>query len=133
MEGICARKGNYMSKLKVFKKMTFVAFGIFSLVPNYPVTSVKAADANTDFQNALATTPKGLKWKDDDFTVADFAKAYANRIANGTNQGNNSNKLVDQNASRVNNAKITQSTNPNTSKTSVIQMTNSTWQTGAVW
>jgi len=133
MEGICARKGNYMSKLNVFKRITFIVFGIFSLTINYPVTLVHAADANADFQNALATTPKGLKWKDDDFTVADFAKAYANRVANGTNQGNNSNNLVDQNASRFNNAKITQSTNPNTPNTSVIQMTNAKWQTGAVW
>lgn len=122
-----------MSRLNVFKKITLICIGIFLLIINYPATIIKAADANADFQNALATTPKGLAWRDDDFTVADFAKAYQNRVANGTSDGNNSNTLVAQNASRTNNAKITQSTNPNTPNTSVIQMTNATWQTGAVW
>lgn len=122
-----------MFRLNVFKKITLICFGIFLLIINYPVTIIKAADANTDFQNALATTPKGLAWRDDDFTVADFAKAYQNRLDNGTAQGNASNPTVAQNASRINNAKITQSTNPNTPNTSVIQMTNATWQTGAVW
>lgn len=122
-----------MFKLNAFKKITLTCFGIFLLITNYSTTIINAADANTDFQNALSTTPKGLAWRDDDFTAADFAKAYQNRVANGTNLGNNSNSTVIQNASRINNAKITQSTNPDSPNTSVIQMTNATWQTGAVW
>ncbi|MFC6176846.1 hypothetical protein ACFQAV_08325 [Companilactobacillus huachuanensis] len=122
-----------MKNSNIFKKITLICFGIILLSNNHLTTKVYAADTNQDFQNALATTPKGLTWRDDDFTVADFAKAFENRKANGTNLGNNSNSLVTANASRVNNAKITQSTNPVNPNTSVIQMTNATWQTGAVW
>jgi len=87
---------------------------------------------NPDFENALRTTPKGLNWDNDAFKIADFNKAYQNRVSAGTNLGNHSSENT-VNSSKMNNAKIIQSTNPKTPNTSVIQMTNDNYQTGAVW
>lgn len=91
------------------------------------------ASSNPDYDNALATAPKGLNWNNDAFSVADFSAAYAKRKADGTNLGNSSNYNVQQNASKVNNAKIIKSRNPNNPDTSIIQLTNNRYQTGAVW
>jgi len=122
-----------MNRLSFFRKITLISFGLILLLfSNYKTIDVKADD-NADFKKALATTPKGLAWNDDAFTIANFSDAYANRKANGTNLGNSSNSLVLQHASRVNNAKIIKSTNPKNPNTSVIQLTNNKYQTGAVW
>jgi len=121
-----------MKRSNFFKKIILISFGLILLLSNYKIMEIKADD-NADFENALATTPKGLAWNSDAFTVANFADAYANRKANGTNLGNSSNDKVLQHASRVNNAQIVKSTNPNNPNTSVIQMTNKKYQTGAVW
>ena len=84
----------------------------FLLQANY--LTVKAN--NADYDHALQTTPKGLAWDPDNFVVAKFPS-----------------KPSSSKGSDINNATIVNSTNPNNPDTSVISLTNGTYQTGAVW
>jgi len=124
-----------MKWLRLLKVLLLLCFGFLISLNSYQL--VKADEANTtnsDFEYALSSAPKGLHWNDDDFIIANFSTAYNNRVLNGTNIGNHSNKTVlSKNPSRRNNAKIIPSTNPKHPDTSIIQMTNAEHQTGAVW
>jgi len=85
---------------------------------------------NTDFDKALSTAPKGLAWNYGDFVLADFNKAAQSRNdPHITNSNNDLNPL----STYQNNADLIKSTNPNSLDTSIIQMTNDQYQTGAVW
>jgi hypothetical protein len=121
-----------MKKLRYLKILLLLSWSFFLLFHTYQVIKADADSTNSNFEKALRTTPKGLNWDNDAFKIADFEKAYQNRKAAGTNLGNPSSANT-INSSRINNAKIIQSTNPQTPNTSVIQMTNDNYQTGAVW
>ncbi|MFH5811392.1 hypothetical protein [Companilactobacillus sp. FL22-1] len=71
---------------------------------------------NADYDHALATAPKGLAWDPDNFVIAKFPS-----------------KPSSSKGSDINNASIVKSTNPNNLDTSIISLTNGTYQTGAVW
>src|SRR5699024_9167608 len=84
---------------------------------------------NTDFQTALDTAPKGLHWDDSAFSIADFQKAAINR------NGKLPVKVTDSNqkSALLNNAKIINVDENDPESTSVIEMTDGNYQTGAVW
>lgn len=126
------KKEAFMKKLRYLKILLLLSWSFFLLFHTYQVIKADADSTNSNFEKALRTTPKGLNWDNDAFKIADFEKAYQNRKAAGTNLGNPSSANT-INSSRINNAKIIQSTNPQTPNTSVIQMTNDNYQTGAVW
>ncbi len=69
-------------------------------------SSQNTSETNSDYENALKSTPKGLKWANSDFMKAEFPG---------------------------NQAEIVPSKNPNNLDTSVIKMTNSTYQVGGIW
>lgn len=84
---------------------------------------------NTDFQTALDSAPKGLHWDDSAFSIADFQKAAINR------NGKLPVKVTDSNqkSALLNNAKIINVDENDPESTSVIEMTDGNYQTGAVW
>jgi len=73
---------------------------------NVIAASIDSSTTNPDYEHALKTTPKGLKWNNKDFVQANFSG---------------------------NQAEIVKSKNPANLDTSVIKMTNSTYQVGGVW
>jgi len=118
----------------ISKRLLFILFGVALLMISTLLTTFYIVRADTitpndeDFEKALAKAPKGLSWNDKDFTLADFEKA-ANERPDVTNSMPN----VDHKSEKINRAKIFSSSNPNNPHTSIIQMTNGTHQTGAVW
>lgn len=115
-----------MNKYNSLKQLLFIFEGIILLSFSYQ--NVQAADTNPDYQHALDTAPKGLKWSDDTFVIADFQKAAENRRRNSLIKDFRGTS-TDHHSSLINNVEI-QTIND---KTSVIKMTNDNWQTGAVW
>jgi len=73
---------------------------------NVIAANIDSSTTNHDYETALKTTPQGLKWANDDFIKADFPG---------------------------NQAEIVGSKNPTNPDTSIIKMTNSTYQVGGVW
>lgn len=79
---------------------------VFAATDVNPTNSVVDAGNEKNYTDALAKTPKGLHWSDKDFIKANFED---------------------------NSAEIVNSTNPATSNTSVIKMTNGNNQVGGIW
>lgn len=84
---------------------------------------------NTDFQNALNTAPKGLHWDNSAFSIADFQKAAINRNGKPPVEPTKS----DHKSALSNNAKIINVDENDPESTSVIEMTDGDYQTGAIW
>jgi len=147
-------RGAFMNRCMASKRILSILLGlllliILSLFGGYQIVqSATAPDNyptsqyNDDYIKALNKAPKGLHWKDDDFILADFSKAaqyrreyptlpsgYINQDSLFRHQPNNYTGHTDM----TNYAKIAHSTNPASLNTSIIQMTNDTYQTGAVW
>ncbi|GEO59534.1 lectin-like domain-containing protein [Companilactobacillus bobalius] len=122
-----------MTKHNGLKQLLLIFTGAIFLFIIYSFTHVQIvrADDNKDYENALASAPKGLNWDNNAFVIANFQAAAEKRLRRPVIVP--SNNIF--NSSMTNNAQITQSTNPdpNTKGTSVIKMTNGTYQTGAVW
>ncbi|HIY93171.1 lectin-like domain-containing protein [Companilactobacillus sp. HBUAS56275] len=120
-----------MTKRNGLKQLLLIFIGIMLLLVLYLFNHIQIvkADDNADYEYALSHTPKGLNWDNNAFVVADFQKAAEKRLGRPVIVP--SNNMF--NSSTTNNAQITQSTNPDTKGTSVIKMTNGTYQTGAVW
>ncbi|KRN97597.1 lectin-like domain-containing protein [Companilactobacillus kimchiensis] len=114
-------------------RLLFISLGIFLLLNSYQSVQADTKSTNADYEHALETTPKGLNWDNNAFVLADFKAAAENRKRLGTNVGNKSNAAVRANSSMENNAEILHSSNPQNPDTSIIKMTNDTYQTGAVW
>lgn len=124
----------HMKYIHPFKQLSLFLFGFITILTFNLLSSQLVKADNVDLQNALATTPKGLSWENNSFVLADFQAASNNKLKIQSAPINNViNPLL--NNSLINNATITQSTNPDPDKkkTSVIQMTNDFRQTGAVW
>lgn len=120
--------GVFMHKNDALKRLIFALMGLMLLFLYSNNIHIAQAADNADYQNALKTAPKGLKWSDDTFVIADFQKAVDNRKHKTLDQSL-INPLVDHHSSLTNNVEITTTSN----QTSVIKMTNDNWQTGAVW
>lgn len=91
----------FKSKFRIIYIFLIIFFSILFIYLVNPNTAL--AD---DYQNALDTVPKGLKWSDDDFKKAGF-------------EGNS--------------ATIVNSNNPESPDTSVIKVTNGLYQVGGIW
>lgn len=102
---------------------------IFIFLIHFNDTQTVLSATNANFQDALNTAPKGLHWDNSAFSIADFKKAAMNR--NGK-PPIDSTKLDHESAS-VNNAKIINIDENDPDSTSVIEMTDGKYQTGAVW
>ncbi|KAE9559176.1 lectin-like domain-containing protein, partial [Companilactobacillus bobalius] len=110
-----------------FYRKKLLIFGIFlcTLILSLNIFSISvSADGDSDYDHALATTPKGLNWDNNNFVIAKFPPKPANAPATSP---------TGKKYSYDNNASIVQSTNPATKGTSVISLTNGTYQVGAVW
>lgn len=111
--------------MKVFYRKKRLFFGIFFCILILflgAFSTTVSGDASYD--EALRTTPKGLSWDDGNFVIAKFPPKPANAPAKSPSG---------KKYSYDNNATIVRSTNPATKDTSVISLTNATYQVGAVW
>lgn len=121
---------NVHGKLEQF--LFIIGFTIFLIILTlFNTTLITNADTNPDYDNALSTAPKGLSWDTNAFIKANFKTAIDYRRYKAFYAGFDS--VGNHTSSRVNNADIVSSTNPNSKNTSIIKMTNGTWQTGAIW
>jgi hypothetical protein len=115
--------------MNIFYRKRFLIFAIFLciLILFLDIYSTKVAGADTgdsDYEHALATTPKGLNWDNNNFVIAKFPPKPANAPIDSPSG---------KKYSYDNNATIVRSKNPATKDTSVISLTNGTYQVGAVW
>lgn len=120
-----------MLHLKFLKILLSNCFIIFLLCSNY--NTVIAEEKNDNLEKAIQTAPRGLNWNNDAFTIADFHQASEQRKKNHSIQNFDITKIIDDPGRLINHSKIVQSKNPKSPNTSIIQLTDATHQTGAVW
>ncbi|WP_119326599.1 hypothetical protein [Companilactobacillus musae] len=108
-----------------FHQKDFLIFGIFlCTLILFLGTFSTTVFGDSDYDHALSTTPKGLDWDDGNFVIAKFPPKPDNAPLSSP---------TGKKYSYNNNATIVHSTNPATKNTSVISLTNGTYQVGAVW
>jgi len=107
-------RGRLKQLLLIFLFLSLLIFSALNTNYQIIVADYTNNTDNTDYTHALATAPKGLKWSDDTFTKADFSKANPK-------------------IKKANSMEIVSPTNKNKDNTSIIKMTNGTYQVGAAW
>jgi len=98
------------AKVKQITLIILFSFILITTTLNFFYLNVLSSsindDSNSNYMHALQTAPKGLKWGDNNFDIANFSN---------------------------NSVQIVKPTNENKDTTSIIKMTNGTYQVGGVW